>query len=73
MTVAFEQSNYTVSEGDGTTQVCVEVSGIPAGGLECEIVVTLSPSNDTAGRVRRVKHTVSTILILPCLPSQFRV
>ena len=71
MTVAFEQTTYTVSEGDGSTQVCVEVSGVPAGGLESEIVVTLSPSDDTAGRVHWVKHTVSIILILSCLPSQF--
>ena len=47
--VAFEQSTYTVSEGDGSTQVCVVVSGVPAGGLESEIVVTLSPSDGTAG------------------------
>ena len=49
VTVEFEQSTYTVSEGDGSTQVCVVVSGVPAGGLECEIVVTLSPSDGTAG------------------------
>ena len=49
VTVAFEQSTYNVSEGDGTTQVCVEVSGIPAGGLECEIMVTLTTMDNTAG------------------------
>ena len=49
VTVAFEQTTYTVSEGDGTAQVCVEVSGIPGGGLECDVVVTLTTVDDTAG------------------------
>ena len=52
VTVAFEQTTYTVSEGDGTTQVCVVVSGVPAGGLESEIVVILTTTDgDKAGRV----------------------
>ena len=52
--VAFEQTTYTVSEGDGTTEVCVVVSGVPGGGLECDIVVTLTTINsDKAGRVCR--------------------
>ena len=59
MTVAFEQSTYTASEGDGITQVCVEVSGAPVGGLESEIVVTLTPSDGTAGRV----HSSNTLLV----------
>ena len=68
VTVAFEQTTYTPSEGDGTTQVCVVVSGLPTGGLECEIVVTLATMDgDKAGRV----HSwciVSTVLVsLPSL------
>ena len=59
MTVAFEQSTYTVSEGDGSTQVCVVVSGVPAGGLESEIVVTLATVDGTAGRV----HSSNTLLV----------
>ena len=59
MTVAFEQTTYAVSEGDGTTQVCAVVSGIPAGGLESEIVVTLATSDGTAGRV----HSSNTLLV----------
>ena len=70
VTVAFEQTTYTASEGNGTTQVCVEVSGIPASGLECEIMVTLTTMDgDKAGRV----HSwciVSTVLVHSRLSSQ---
>ena len=70
MTVAFEQSTYTVSEGDGSTQVCVVVSDVPVGGLESDIVVTLIAMNgDKAGRV----HSwciVSTVLVHSRLSSQ---
>ena len=70
--VAFEQTTYTASEGNGTTEVCVEVSGVPGGGLECEIVVTLTTMDgDKAGRV----HSwciVSTVLVsLPSLLAVF--
>ena len=68
--VAFEQTTYTASEGNGTTEVCVEVSGVPGGGLECEIVVTLTTMDgDKAGRV----HSwciASTVLVHSRLSSQ---
>ena len=32
---------YSVGEGDGSVDVCVELTSVPAGGLECEIEVTL--------------------------------
>ena len=54
VTVAFEQTTYNVSEGDGTAQVCVVVSDVPAGLVqECDIVVTLTTMDNTAGRVQR--------------------
>lgn len=28
-----------VSENDGTVEVCVQISGLPAGGLGCDIIV----------------------------------
>ena len=28
-----------MSEGDGTVDVCVQISGLPAGGLGCDITV----------------------------------
>ena len=40
-TVAFNTSEYIVSEGAGTAHVCVVLNNIPGGGLECEIMATL--------------------------------
>ena len=34
--------NYLVGEGDGSVEICVELTSLPAGGLECEISVTLN-------------------------------
>ena len=36
-----EAANYTVNEDAGSVWVCVELTSLPAGGLECEISVTL--------------------------------
>ena len=36
------QSEYTVGEGDGSVEVCVEASGVPAGGLECDLTISLA-------------------------------
>ena len=40
-TVAFNTSEYTVSEGSDTVHVCVVLNDIPPGGLECEVVAIL--------------------------------
>ena len=40
-TVAFNTSEYTVSEDADTVHVCVVLNSIPGGGLECEIMATL--------------------------------
>ena len=37
---------YTVSEGDGQVEVCVEIGDVPAGGLQWDIVVTLTLADD---------------------------
>ena len=34
-------AEYTVYEGDGSVDVCVTLSFLPAGGLECELFVFL--------------------------------
>ena len=34
-------SEYSVGEGDGSVEVCVEI-GVPAGGLESELIVDLT-------------------------------
>ena len=41
-TVGMEEPFYSVGEGDMSVEVCVELTSLPAGGLECEIDVTLN-------------------------------
>ena len=41
-TIAFEQATYNVVEGTGSVDVCVEISGLPAGGLGCDVTVDLN-------------------------------
>ena len=40
-----------VSEDDGSVLVCAEINNLPAGGLECDVVVgfALSPGSAKAG------------------------
>ena len=38
--VAFDEGQYSVQESESSVMVCAEISGVPAGGLECDIVVT---------------------------------
>ena len=40
--IGFEQPSYTVVEGSGPVEVCVEISGLPAGGLGCDVTVNLT-------------------------------
>lgn len=37
--IAFQQPSYNVVEGTGTLEVCVVISGLPAGGLGCDVTV----------------------------------
>ena len=39
--VQMESAEYTVNEDAGSVWVCVELTSLPAGGLECDISVTL--------------------------------
>ncbi len=43
--LAFTQSEYTTSEDLGYVEVCVELMQAPAGGLECDLLVTLGLQN----------------------------
>ena len=38
-TIAFVQSSYTVVEGSGAVVLCVEITGLPTGGLGSDITV----------------------------------
>ena len=40
--IQMEAQTYTTSEGDGSVEVCVELSHLPAGGLDWDIEVTLN-------------------------------
>ena len=50
---------YSVGEGDGSVEVCVDLSSLPAGGLECEISVTL----DFNDGVKASKHYLMMITL----------
>ena len=45
--VQMDEDTYTVGEGDGSVDVCVEIGSVPSGGLESELVVTLTISSGT--------------------------
>ena len=38
--VALEQAQYSVQENESSLMVCAKISGVPSGGLECDVVVT---------------------------------
>ena len=40
-TLRMVPSEYSVGEGDGSVEVCVEI-GVPVGGLESELIVDLT-------------------------------
>jgi len=45
--VQMDEDTYAVGEGDGSVDVCVEIGSVPSGGLESELVVTLTISSGT--------------------------
>ena len=45
----FTQAVYNVGEGDGTVDVCMELTP-PSGGMECEVVVNLVAADNKAGK-----------------------
>ena len=44
-TVTIVYSDYMVGESESSVEVCANLTGIPDGGLECEVVATLN-TND---------------------------
>ncbi len=49
VTVRFEQSQYTFSEGNSAASVCLELAALPPGGTEIEIAIAITTANMTAG------------------------
>ena len=35
------QESVSVSESVGTVMVCVEINGVPMGGVECDVQITM--------------------------------
>ena len=44
----FTQAVFVVGEGDGSVDVCMELTP-PSGGMECEVVVNLLAADNKAG------------------------
>ena len=45
--VTIMSSDYMVSENHSSVKVCVNLTDIPAGGLECEVVATINTTDGT--------------------------
>ena len=43
--IQINASNYSVSEGDVSVEVCLELTSLPGGGLQREISATLDCNN----------------------------
>ena len=41
MVLDFTEDTFDVNEGDGNVLVCMELIGLPADGLECDLVIPL--------------------------------
>ena len=48
VTLEFTEATYDVNEGAGSVDVSIELDGLPAGGLECDIVIELELQDDKA-------------------------
>ena len=69
-TINIEQLFYQLSEGAGPVEVCVEISDVPAGGLECDITVSLvAVDGAKAGKLN--KHNIIAAMLHLVLLIQF--
>ena len=65
-TIAFGQPSYVVSEGSvpGTVEVCIVITGIPAGGLGCDITVDIDLLPGTvASKYQRIVTVYFSIVV----------
>ena len=49
ISLEFSQTVYVVDEDDGSVDICMELSGLPSQGLECDLVIPLILVNGSAG------------------------
>ena len=64
--LAFNESAYTTSEDSDTVEVCVVLMQAPAGGLECNISVTLGLQNGSKAGTINVTSKTSSVIVLMC-------
>ncbi len=60
--LAFSQSEYPTLESSMTAEVCVEMVVAPAGGLECDISVTLGLQDGL--KAGKCKETINKLLVV---------
>ena len=52
-TLGFDQPSYQIAEGDGSVDVCVDISDVPSEGADCNITVYLATSDGVkAGKLQ---------------------
>ena len=62
-TINFETQTLTVSEGDGSFLLCVQISALPAGGLGCNVTVEYNFTVEVLGKfVQKKKGTISVYM-----------
>ena len=52
-------SDYVVDEGQSSVEVCANLTDIPAGGLECEVVATINTNDGPKASMSLVPHADS--------------
>ena len=58
------EPSYHAGKGDGSVEVCVELTSLPAGGLECVISVTLGFTDGLKAGIEMYKDRI----MYHCLP-----
>ena len=65
----FLEGNVISSEDNGTIECCVEISGLPSGGLGCDVEVKLEYIDGSASMCRRLQSKVYHDCLFPSICS----
>ena len=57
-TVTIVSSDYMVNESQSSVEVCANLTGIPGGGLECEVVATMNTNDGPKASMSPVHTSV---------------
>ena len=52
----FSQAVYRFDEGDGAVEICMDLTNIPNGGLECDLLVPLTLVDGKAGKKHKCMY-----------------